>query len=85
MRRKLAKKYIDEGYKIKEWKSRKDKHACDRYKIRETKIDELKAMYGQNYNPNWDKDLQPQKLEDANQMRITNRVGEIYQKSEGKS
>lgn len=72
----MAKKYIDEGYKIKEWRNRKDEHACDRYKIRENKINKLKAMYGQNYNPYWDKNLQPQKMKDAIRMRVTEETDE---------
>lgn len=72
MRRKLAKKYVEEGYKIKEWRSRKDTHACDRYKMRENKIDRLKAAHGKNYDPHWDKDLQePQTAKDAIRMRTT--------------
>lgn len=48
MRRKLAKKYIDEGYKIKEWKSRKDKFVCDRYKIKNSKLDKLRLYPGED-------------------------------------
>lgn len=70
MRRKLAKKYIGEGYKIKERKNRKDEHACDRYKIRERRINKLRAMYGTNYDPYWDKSQQPQKMKDAIRMRV---------------
>ncbi|XP_060848211.1 dynein axonemal intermediate chain 3-like isoform X2 [Rhopalosiphum padi] len=71
MRREWAKKYINEGYKIKEWKTRKDEHACDRYNIRNKNIDVLKTMYGKSYNPYWDKDLRPQKMRDAIRMRLT--------------
>jgi len=70
MRRKLAKKYINKGYKIKESRNRKDEHACDRYKIREKRINKLRAMYGKNYDPYWDKDQQPQKMKDAMRMRV---------------
>lgn len=45
MRRKLAKKYIDEGYKIKEWKSRKDRHKCSRQKSRDNRVDQLKITF----------------------------------------
>lgn len=71
MRRKLAKKYIEGGYKIKEWKSRGDQHACDKYKIRETRLNKLKTMYGKSYNPYWDKGLRPQKIKDAVHLRVT--------------
>jgi hypothetical protein len=71
MRREWAKKYINEGYKIKEWKTRKDEHACDRYNLRNKNIDVLKTMYGKSYNPCWDKDLRPQKMRDAIRMRLT--------------
>jgi len=83
MRRKLAKKYIDEGYKIKEWTSRKDVHACDRYEIRERNINKLKAAFGKNYDPHWDKGLQPQKMNDAVRMRVTTNAlrNEDYEQS----
>lgn len=81
MRRKLAKKYIDEGYKIKEWKSRKEEHEHDRYKIRESKIEKLKALYGKSYNPYWDKGLQPQKMKDAVQLRVTDAADRHYKRS----
>lgn len=71
MRRELAKKYINEGYKIKEWKTRRDEHAYDRYKMRNNKIDILRTMYGKSYNPCWDKDLRPQTMRDAIRMRLT--------------
>ncbi|CAH1731486.1 unnamed protein product [Aphis gossypii] len=74
MRREWAKKYINEGYKIKEWKTRKDEHECDRYNIRNKNIDILRTMYGKSYNPFWDKDLRPQKMRDAVRMRLTEAV-----------
>eukprot|EP00102_Acyrthosiphon_pisum_P020917 XP_016658127.1 PREDICTED: uncharacterized protein LOC100571197 [Acyrthosiphon pisum] len=70
-RRELAKKYINEGYKIKEWKTRKDEHAYDRYEMRNNRIDVLRTMYGKSYNPYWDKDLRPQTMRDAIRMRLT--------------
>jgi len=70
-RRELAKKYINEGYKIKEWKTRKDEHANDRYEMRNNKIDILRTMYGKSYNPHWDKGLRPQTMRDAIRMRLT--------------
>ncbi|XP_025202203.1 uncharacterized protein LOC112599497 [Melanaphis sacchari] len=90
MRREWAKKYINEGYKIKEWKTRNDEHACDRYKIRNSNIDILRSMYGKSYNPCWDKGLRPQKMRDAIRMRLTEaadnndeRLHEIYFKEKG--
>lgn len=71
MRRELAKKYINEGYKIKEWKPRKYEHACDRYNMRNNKIDLLRTMYGKSYNPYWDKGLRPQTMGDAIRLRLT--------------
>jgi len=70
MRRKLAKKYVDEGYKIDEWTSRKDAHAADRYEIRARNVDKLKAAYGKDYDPYWDKGLRPQKMDDAVRTRV---------------
>lgn len=78
MRRKLAKKYIDEGYKIKEWKSRKEVHSSDLYKIRESNIDKLKAMYGQSYDPYWDKDLRPLTMSEAVRIRKAESADEDY-------
>lgn len=69
MRRKLAKKYIDEGYKIRERKGCQDKNVSDRYKIRERRIDKLRAMYGNNYNPYWDAGQTPRTMKDAIRMR----------------
>jgi len=74
MRREWAKKYINKGYKIKEWKTRKDEHECDRYNIRNKNIDILRTMYGKSYNPFWDKDLRPLKMRDAVRMRLTEAV-----------
>lgn len=82
MRRRLAKKYIDEGYKIKEWTSRKDVHARDRYEMRERHIDKLKTVYGKNYDPHWDKGLQPQKMNDAIRMRVTTECSEQQRSDE---
>lgn len=81
MGRKLSKKYIDEGYKIKEWKSRKDQHADDRYKMRESKIDKLKAMYGKSYDPYWDKGLEPLTMKDAVRRRGTQADDKNYEQS----
>lgn len=74
IRRKLAKKYIDQGFKIKEWKTRKDEHEYDRYRMRESKIEKLKSMYGKSYDPYWDRHLPPQKMKDANQLRVTDKA-----------
>lgn len=71
MCRKLSKKYIDEGYKIKEWKSRREQHVDERYKMRESKIDKLKATYGKSYNPYWDKGIKPLRMKDAVRRRVT--------------
>jgi len=90
MRRELAKKYINEGYKIKEWKPRKYEHACDRYNMRNNKIDILRNMYGKSYNPYWDKGLQPQTMRDAIRLRLSELAddndGRLYESYlEGKS
>lgn len=68
MRRKLAKKYMDEGYKIREQKGRRDEIVNGRHEIRERRIDKLRAMYGKNYNPNWDAGRTP-RIKDAVRMR----------------
>lgn len=68
MRRKLAKKYMDEGYKIREQKGRRDEIVNDRHEIRERRIDKLRAMYGKNYSPNWDAGRTP-RMRDAVRMR----------------
>lgn len=81
MRRQLTKKYIDEGYKIKEWKSRKESHANDKYKIREDNINKLRAMYGKHYDPFWDKGLGQQKMKDAVRMRVIQRDDEDFEQS----
>lgn len=83
MRRKLAKKYIDEGYKIKEWKSRKEVHSCDLYEIRECNIDKLKAVYGQSYDPYWDKDLRPQTMSEAARTRKAESGDKDYERPYG--
>ncbi|XP_050436301.1 uncharacterized protein LOC126843044 [Adelges cooleyi] len=70
MRRKLAKKYIEDGYGVKEFVSRKEKYKNDRFTIRENHIQQLRAVYGEKYNIYWDKDQIQHRMEDALRMRI---------------
>jgi hypothetical protein len=39
--------------------------------MRESKINELKAIYGKSYNPYWDKGLKPLRMKDAVRRRVT--------------
>lgn len=62
-RRDLAKKYKEKDSKIKEQKSFKNVHPyCDRYKMRQKKLNKLKTMYGRSYDPNRNKYQRSQKM-----------------------
>lgn len=47
----MVNKFNKNDSKIKEQKIIKDVHQCDRHKMRERKLNKLKAMYGKNYDP----------------------------------